>query len=135
MAIGQLIECIMGKVAAHGGKEGDATPSTDVTVDNISRALHNCEYQMHGFETMYNGSHWPTSNCYDIFGSYLLPAPKTYGRFILVHKLTSVKEKLFDQSDAYSVHVCELCSLIAIANLKKNSFECAEVARIRPTLF
>ncbi|KAJ4703477.1 DNA-directed RNA polymerase subunit beta [Melia azedarach] len=55
MTIGQLIECIMGKVAAHMGKEGDATPFTDVTVDNISKALHKCGYQMRGFETMYNG--------------------------------------------------------------------------------
>ncbi|KAB2637370.1 DNA-directed RNA polymerase II subunit RPB2 [Pyrus ussuriensis x Pyrus communis] len=60
MTIGQLIECIMGKVAAHMGKEGDATPFTDVTRD----------------------------------------------------------------CDAYRVHVCERCGLIAIANLKKNSFEC-----------
>ncbi|KAL6637214.1 hypothetical protein ACP70R_024786 [Stipagrostis hirtigluma subsp. patula] len=55
MTIGQLIECTMGKVAAHMGKEGDATPSTDVTVDNISKALQKCGYQMRGFETMYNG--------------------------------------------------------------------------------
>ncbi|GFP95505.1 DNA-directed RNA polymerase ii subunit rpb2 [Phtheirospermum japonicum] len=55
MTIGQLIECIMGKVAAHMGKEGYATPFTDVTVDNISNALHKCGYQMRGYETMYNG--------------------------------------------------------------------------------
>ena len=29
-----------------------------------------------------------------------------------------------DQSDAYRVHVCELCGLIAVANLSKNTFEC-----------
>jgi DNA-directed RNA polymerase II subunit RPB2 len=35
-----------------------------------------------------------------------------------------MKERLFDQSDAYRVHVCEHCGLIAIANLKNTSFEC-----------
>jgi DNA-directed RNA polymerase II subunit RPB2 len=37
------------------GKEGDATPFTDVTVDNISAALHGCGYQSRGWEVMYNG--------------------------------------------------------------------------------
>ena len=55
MTIGHLIECLMSKVAAHMGKEGDATPFTDVTVDNLSRTLHSCGYQMRGFERMYNG--------------------------------------------------------------------------------
>ncbi|KAK4374059.1 hypothetical protein RND71_004736 [Anisodus tanguticus] len=35
-----------------------------------------------------------------------------------------LKKRLFDQSDAYRVHVCQQCGLIAIANLKKISFEC-----------
>ncbi len=43
------------QVAALVGKEGDATPFAEVTVDNISAALHKCGYQSRGWETMYNG--------------------------------------------------------------------------------
>lgn len=35
-----------------------------------------------------------------------------------------LKERLFNQSDAYRVHVCDLCGLIAIAKLKSPSFLC-----------
>lgn len=33
-----------------------------------------------------------------------------------------LQERLFDQSDAYRVHVCEKSGLIAVANLKKQQF-------------
>ncbi|POW07344.1 hypothetical protein PSHT_09992 [Puccinia striiformis] len=35
-----------------------------------------------------------------------------------------LKERMFDVSDAYRVHVCDYCGMVAIANLKKQSFEC-----------
>jgi len=35
-----------------------------------------------------------------------------------------MKEKLFDTSDAYRIHVCENCGLIAVADLNRNSFKC-----------
>uniref|UniRef100_A0A061S805 DNA-directed RNA polymerase subunit beta n=1 Tax=Tetraselmis sp. GSL018 TaxID=582737 RepID=A0A061S805_9CHLO len=55
MTIGHLVECLMSKVAAILGKEGDASPFTDVSVDKVSRVLHSLGFQMRGFEIMYNG--------------------------------------------------------------------------------
>jgi RNA polymerase Rpb2, domain 6 len=55
MTIAQLIECILGKVVVFQGCEGDATPFTDVTVEDISSRLHAMGYQKHGNEAMYQG--------------------------------------------------------------------------------
>jgi DNA-directed RNA polymerase II subunit RPB2 len=35
-----------------------------------------------------------------------------------------LKERLFDVSDSYQVHVCEECGLFAVADLKAKMFEC-----------
>jgi len=35
-----------------------------------------------------------------------------------------LKERLFDVSDAYRIHVCDTCGLFAIAKLNKNTYEC-----------
>jgi DNA-directed RNA polymerase II subunit RPB2 len=35
-----------------------------------------------------------------------------------------LKERLFDVSDHYRIHVCEQCGLIAIANFNKNEYKC-----------
>ncbi|CAN8275378.1 unnamed protein product [Cochlearia groenlandica] len=161
MTTGQLLESIMGKVAAHMGKEGDATPFTDVTVDNISKVLHKCGYQMRGLERMYNGhTGRPLTSMIFLGPTYyqrlkhmvddkirsrgrgpvqILTRQPTEGRSrdgglrfgemerdcMIAHGAANfLKERLFDQSDAYRVHVCVVCGLIAVANLKKNSFEC-----------
>eukprot|EP00271_Cylindrocystis_brebissonii_P022832 TRINITY_DN8941_c0_g1_i2.p1 TRINITY_DN8941_c0_g1~~TRINITY_DN8941_c0_g1_i2.p1 ORF type:complete len:1189 (+),score=261.50 TRINITY_DN8941_c0_g1_i2:389-3955(+) len=161
MTIGHLIECLMSKVASHMGKEGDATPFTDVTVDNLSTALHKCGYQSRGFEVMYNGHTGRRLQAMIFLGPtyyqrlkhmvddkihsrgrgpvQILTRQPAEGRSrdgglrfgemerdcMIAHGAASfLKERLFDQSDAYRVHVCEICGLIAIANLKKSTFEC-----------
>ena len=43
------------QVSALMGNEGDATPFTDVTVENISQTLHMLGYQSRGWEVMYHG--------------------------------------------------------------------------------
>lgn len=35
-----------------------------------------------------------------------------------------LKEKLFDVSDKYTVHICESCGLFAVANLQNNDYKC-----------
>eukprot|EP00890_Picochlorum_soloecismus_P003995 jgi/Picsp_1/4597/NSC_01967-R1_rna polymerase ii second largest subunit len=161
MTIGHLVEALMSKVAACVGQEGDSTPFTSVTVDNISRALHGCGYHSRGWEVMYNG-HTGKQLKAQIFLNptyyqrlkhmvddkmhsrgrgpvQILTRQPVEGRArdgglrfgemerdcIISHGAAAfLKERLYNQSDAYRVHVCESCGVIAVAALRKNSFYC-----------
>jgi len=161
MTIGHLIECLLGKVSALTGEEGDATPFTDVTVEAISNLLHQCGYQQRGYEVMYNG-HTGRKLAAQIFVGptyyqrlkhmvddkiharargpvQILTRQPVEGRSrdgglrfgemerdcMISHGASQfLKERLFDVSDAYRVFVCDLCGLMAVANLKKGTFEC-----------
>ena len=163
MTIGQLVECLMGKVAAMMGKEGDATPFTPVTVENISDMLHQCGYQKRGNEVMYNGHTGRKLDAKIFLGPtyyqrlkhmvddkihsrgrgpvQILTRQPMEGRSrdgglrfgemerdcIISHGAAAfLKERLMDQSDAYRIHVCQTCGLIAVANLKNQTFECCK---------
>ena len=55
MTIGQLKESIMGKVCAHIGTFGDATPFADLKVQEIGDILQeDCGLERYGNEIMYN---------------------------------------------------------------------------------
>jgi len=161
MTIGHLVECLLSKVSALSGDEGDATPFTSVTVDEISRLLKNFGYQKRGFEVMYNGHTGRRLEASIFLGpTYyqrlkhmvddkihsrsrgpvtLLTRQPMEGRArdgglrfgemerdcMISHGVAGIlKERLMDASDAFRVHVCDLCGMIAIANLNKGNFEC-----------
>jgi DNA-directed RNA polymerase II subunit RPB2 len=54
MTIAQLMECIMGKACCALGTYGDATPFTDITLEDIMIELEKCGLERHGNEVMYN---------------------------------------------------------------------------------
>lgn len=162
MTIGQLIECVLGKITSLWGEEGDATPfMDDVTVERFADQLHKLGYQKHGNEVMYSG------HTGKVLTSLIFIGPTFYQRLKHlvddkiharskgpVTKLTRqpmegrardgglrmgemerdcliahgaahfLRDRLFDNSDPYSVFVCDLCGLIAIADTRTNRYDC-----------
>lgn len=149
MTIAHLIECLLSKVGAIKGFEGDATPFTEVTVDSVSRLLTEGGYQSRGFEVMYNG-HTGRKLVAQVFlgPTYyqrlrhmvddkiharargplqILTRQPVEGRArdgglrfgemerdcMIAHGASAfLKERLFEVSDAFRVHVCEICGLM-----------------------
>ncbi|OLL21764.1 DNA-directed RNA polymerase II subunit RPB2 [Neolecta irregularis DAH-3] len=161
MTVAHLIECQLSKVSAMGGYEGDATPFTEVTVEQVSQQLRNQGFQSRGFEVMYNGHTGKKLMAQVFLGPtyyqrlkhmvddkiharargpvQILTRQPVEGRSrdgglrfgemerdcMISHGAAAfLKERLFDVSDAYRFHVCDICGLGIIASIKKNQFEC-----------
>lgn len=54
MTMSQLMECIMGKACTMLGTYGDATPFTDLTMEDIAKALDKTGLERYGNELLYN---------------------------------------------------------------------------------
>lgn len=163
MTIGQLVECLLGKVGAMLGLEGDATAfNNEMTVDRISSQLHSLGYQKWGNETMFSGHSGRR-----LQGARLFFGPTYYQRLkhMVDDKIHSrgrgpvqnlvrqpmegraregglrfgemerdcmishgsaywLKERLCSVSDECTVYVCDLCGLVAVADLDRKIFEC-----------
>lgn len=162
MTIAHLIECLLSKVGALRGCEGDATPFTDVTVESVSKLLREHGYQSRGFEVMYNGHSGRKSVAQVFLGPtyyqrlrhmvddkiharargplQILTRQPVEGRArdgglrfgemerdcMIAHGAASfLKERLFEVSDAYRVHVCDICGLMSpIAQISRGQYEC-----------
>ena len=56
MTIGQLVECVTGKVCCELGIFGDGTPFNNLKITDIENLLQNkCNYEKHGNEILYSG--------------------------------------------------------------------------------
>jgi len=55
MTIGHLVECLLGKVSAMTGEEGDATPFAGQSVEKIGEVLETFNFQKRGLEVMHSG--------------------------------------------------------------------------------
>jgi DNA-directed RNA polymerase II subunit RPB2 len=55
MTMGQLIECLLGKVCALTGNLGDGTPFRGTSVETIADALQAQGFSRYGKEKMYSG--------------------------------------------------------------------------------
>lgn len=161
MTIGHLVECLLSKVGALSGQEGDATPFTDLTVEAVSHQLRQFGYQSRGLEVMYSGHTGRKLQAQVYLGPtyyqrlkhmvddkihsrargpvQILTRQPVEGRSrdgglrfgemerdcMISHGIAGfLKERMYDASDAYQIHVCDVCGLTAIANLKRNTFEC-----------
>ena len=55
MTIGQLIECLVGKVSAIRGNESDGTPFNYPDIEGLKDTLESLGYERNGYEELYNG--------------------------------------------------------------------------------
>ena len=161
MTIGHLVECLMSKVGSLQGEEGDATPFTDVTVEDVSKALHEFGYQKRGNEAMYNGHTGKRLQARIFLGPTYYqrlkhmvddkihsrargPVAKItrqplegraragglrFGEMerdcLVAHGTANfLRDRLFWNSDAFRVHLCDNCGMFAHANLENQTFEC-----------
>ncbi|KAL9653030.1 hypothetical protein ABK040_015544 [Willaertia magna] len=161
MTVGQLIECLLGKVSALMGKEGDGTPFTDSNVNDFSEKLHELGYQRRANEVLYNGHTGKRMEAQIFIGPTFYQRLKhmvddkihsrargplqnltrqpvegrardgglRFGEMerdcMLSHGSAGwLKERLSQVSDEYRIHLCNVCGLFAVANLKQQSFFC-----------
>ena len=55
MTLGQIIECVLGKVVANKGTEADGTPFGGLDIESVKDELEKLGYNRNGYEYLYNG--------------------------------------------------------------------------------
>jgi DNA-directed RNA polymerase beta subunit/intein/homing endonuclease len=150
MTIGQLLESLVGKVAALQGMDADGTAFEEHDIEFVKNKLEELGYERNGYEELYNGMTGEKMKVQIFMGptfyqrlkhlvedkihsrsrgpktSLTRQAPEGRARdgglrlgemerdALLAHGLAKfIKEKLLDNSDAYTTYVCDKCGLFA----------------------
>jgi hypothetical protein len=163
MTIGQLMECISGKVGCFDGQIKDSTAFNQSKThhEDTYQALHEMGFQRHGNEILINGMTGKMMEHAIFMGPtyyqrlkhmvddkihsrgrgpvQVLTRQPVEGRSrdgglrtgemerdaIISHGASSfLKDRLFQQSDAYRVFVCEKCGLMVTGDMKNNRYFC-----------
>ena len=163
MTIGQLLECVLGKVACMDGNIKDSTAfnHTASDVNAIFDQLHQHGFQRYGNEKLVNGMTGKVMQHAIFVGPtyyqrlkhmvddkihsrsrgpvQVLTRQPVEGRArdgglrtgemerdaMISHGASAfLQDRLFHQSDAYRVHVCEKCGLMATGDIKNKRFYC-----------
>lgn len=163
MTVGQLLECIFGKVACLDGEVKDSTPfdHTQDSINNIYNQLQKRGFHKYGNERLINGMTGKLMEHSIFMGPtyyqrlkhmvddkihsrsrgpvQLLTRQPVEGRSrdgglrlgemerdaLISHGAASfMKDRMFYNSDAYRVHVCEKCGLMVKGDSKNKSFFC-----------
>ena len=149
MTIGQLIECLLGKLCCFEGVIGDGTPFRGASIEQISSELEKHGFQRHGNEKLYNGMTGEPMDGVAFMGPtyyqrlkhmvldkqharargpiQILTRQPVEGRSregglrfgemerdcVIAHGTANVlRERLFEQSDPFTTHVCQKCGLL-----------------------
>ena len=149
MTIGQLIECLLGKLCCFEGCIGDGTPFRNVSIEQIADELEKHGFQRYGNEKLYNGMTGEPMEGVAFMGPtyyqrlkhmvldkqharargpiQILTRQPVEGRSregglrfgemerdcTIAHGVANVlRERLFEQSDPFTTHVCQKCGLL-----------------------
>ncbi|MGA0395489.1 MAG: DNA-directed RNA polymerase subunit B, partial [Rhodospirillales bacterium] len=168
MTIGQLLECIFGKVGAIEGQFKDATAFSHGAdyIENIYKQLHSYGYQAHGSDMLINGmTGQQLPHAIFIGPTYyqrlkhmvddkvhsrargpvqILTRQPVEGRArdgglrtgemerdaIISHGASAfMQDRLFYQSDAYRILVCQHCGVMATGDFKSQKTYCSGCKR------
>lgn len=166
MTIGQLMECLSGKIGALQGKLKDATAfERSNNVNSLIDELHALGYEKHGNEVLYHGHTGKRIHASIFIGPTYYQRLKhmvedkihsrskgpiqnltrqpvegrardgglRFGEMekdcIISHGASNfLKERMFYQSDPYRIHVCDICGMMAIADIENSKFLCKNCA-------